>query len=242
LALVLGNIFSYLVSPKKKLTLILKDIEKISADSYDFIFTPDKQMPYRPGQYMEWTLAHKGSDSRGIRRYFTLASSPTEKELRLGVKFYNNGSSFKKKLLSLKRGDSIVASGLSGDFVLPKNKNEKLVFLAGGIGITPFRSMIQYLIDTKDKRAVTLLYSNKTVNDVAYREIFDRAQRLFGIKTFYALNRIDAKTIVEQVPDYKDRKFYLSGPRGMVTGFENLLQSLDIKKNNIKTDFFPGFA
>ena len=242
LALVLGNIFSYLVSPKKKLTLILKDIEKISADSYDFIFTPDKQMPYRPGQYMEWTLAHKGSDSRGIRRYFTLASSPTEKELRLGVKFYNNGSSFKKKLLSLKRGDSIVASGLSGDFVLPKNKNEKLVFLAGGIGITPFRSMIQYLIDTKDKRAVTLLYSNKTVNDVAYREIFDRAQRLFGIKTFYALNRIDAKTIVEQVPDYKDRKFYLSGPRGMVTGFENLLQSLGIKKNNIKTDFFPGFA
>ncbi len=242
LALVVGNIFSYLVSSKKKLTLVLDNIEKISVDSYDFIFTPEERLSYHPGQYMEWTLAHNGSDDRGIRRYFTLASSPTEEELRLGVKFHDKGSSFKKKLLSMKRGDSIVASGLAGDFVLPKNKNEKLVFLAGGIGITPFRSMIQYLIDTKDKRSVTLLYSNKTANDVVYREVFEEARRLLGIKTFYALARIDAKTITEQVPDYKDRIFYLSGPRSMVVGFEKLLESMGVKESNIKTDFFPGFA
>lgn len=256
LALVIGNIFSYLVSPKKKLTLVLDSIEKISVDSYDFVFTPDKQISYHPGQYMEWTLAHKGSDNRGIRRYFTLASSPTEGELRLGVKFNDKGSSFKKRLLSMKREDVIVASELAGDFILPKDKNEKLVFLAGGIGITPFRSMIQYMIDTKDKRSVTLFYSNKKANDVVYKEIFDRAQRLLGIKTIYALTspeadlsvlpnsvrRIDEKIIMEQIPDYKQRKFYLSGPRGMVTGFEKLLESIGVNDNHIKTDFFPGFA
>jgi len=256
LALILGNIFSYIVSPKKKLTLFLKNIQKISTDSYDFIFTPDQQMPYQPGQYMEWTLGHRRSDSRGIRRYFTLASSPTERELRLGVKFYEKGSSFKKKLLNMKKGESIVASGLAGDFILPKDKKKKLVFVAGGIGITPFRSQIQYLIDKQEARSVTLLYSNKTASDVAYKEVFDRAAQVFGLKTVYALTnsdanlsilpnsvrKIDAKTIIEQIPDYKERTFYLSGPRSMVTNFEDILQTLGLKKNQIKTDFFPGFA
>jgi ferredoxin-NADP reductase len=256
LALVLGNIFSYLVSPKKKLILTLKDIQKISADSYDFIFTPNQYMPYKPGQYMEWTLAHSKSDSRGIRRYFTLASSPTERELRLGIKFYNPGSSFKKKLLAMKKGESVVASGLAGDFVLPKDKNKKMVFIAGGIGITPFRSQIQYLIDKNEVRSITLLYSNKTAYDVAYKEVFDRAAQTLGIKTIYALtnpdadfsmlpnavNKIDAETITKQIPDYKERTFYLSGPHNMVKSFEDILQTLGLKNNQIKTDFFPGFV
>jgi ferredoxin-NADP reductase len=242
LALMVGNIFSYIVSPKKKLILILKKIQKISVDSYDFIFTPDQEMRYRPGQYMEWTLAHSRPDSRGIRRYFTLASSPTEPELRLGVKFYDKGSTFKKKLLELKSGEKIVASGLSGDFVLPKDRNKKLVFIAGGIGVTPFRSMIQYLIDKNEPRDITLLYSNKTVGDVAYKEVFDRAQELLGIKTVYSIGKMDTKIIVEQVPDYMERMFYLSGPQSVVTSFQKILQSMGIKANNIKTDFFPGFA
>ena len=256
LALVVGNIFAYIVSPKKKLVLTLKEAEQISADTYDFIFTPDKSFSFRPGQYMEWTLSHDRPDSRGIRRYFTLASSPTERELHLGVKFFENGSSFKEKMMKMKIGDKVVATGLAGSFVLPKDKNKKLVFIAGGIGVTPFRSMIKYLIDTGDRRAVTMLYSNKTAGDIAYKEIFDTAEKILGIKTVYALTapdadlsrlpsavrKIDSKTIAEKIPDYRDRIFYLSGPRGMVLGFRKTLGSMGIKKENIKTDFFPGFA
>jgi ferredoxin-NADP reductase len=256
LALAASNIFSYIASPKKKLVLILKDIKRISTDSYDFIFTPDKQMQYRPGQYMEWTLARKWPDSRGIRRYFTLASSPTERELRLGVKFYKNGSTFKEKLLSIKKGGRIVASGLAGDFVLPKDKKKKLVFIAGGIGITPFRSMIQYMIDKNEPREVTLLYSSKIAGDIAYKDIFDGAEQMLGIKTIYAITdpnenimqipnivkKVDADTIAKNIPDYKERTFYLSGPRGMVTDFEEILEDIGVKKNQIKTDYFPGFA
>jgi len=242
LALAVSNIFSYLVSPKQKLILALKKTQKISADSYDFIFSANQRMPYRPGQYMEWTLAHQGVDSRGIRRYFTLASSPTERELRLGVKFYENGSSFKKKLLDMREGERIVATGLAGDFVLPKDKNKKLVFMAGGIGITPFRSQIQYLMDKKEARPIILLYSNKAADGIAYKETFDQAEKMLGIKTFYASARMDYKTIMEQVPDYKQRMFYLSGPRGMVESFERTLQLMGVKKSSIKIDFFPGFA
>ncbi len=194
LALVVGNIFSYIVSPKKKLVLSLVGIEKTANDSYDFVFTPDQQMVYKPGQYMEWTLEHK-PDSRGMRRYFTLASSPTERELRLGIRFYEKGSTFKKKLLSMKKGDTIVASGLSGDFVLPKDKNKKLVFIAGGIGITPFRSMIKYLLDKNEKRSVTLLYSNRKTEDISYRELFSEAEQKLGLKTFYALTSPDSRFV-----------------------------------------------
>ena len=122
LALLFGNIFSYLVSPKKRLTLKLKRAVQIAPDTAEFIFTPDSKLNFKPGQYLEWTLGHEKVDSRGNRRYFTIASSPTEKELHLGVKFYPNGSSFKKALAFMEDGDKIIASQLSGDFVLPRNR------------------------------------------------------------------------------------------------------------------------
>ena len=101
LALVAGNLFSYLISPKIKLFPVLKEKLKIANDTADFVFSINSKFTYQPGQYMEWTLPHDHSDSRGNRRYFTLASSPTEPDLRIGVKFYEKGSSFKEALIDM---------------------------------------------------------------------------------------------------------------------------------------------
>ena len=195
---------------------------------------------------MEWTLPQKNPDSRGSRRYFTLAASPTEGNLRIGVKFYPNGSSFKNKLLSLNTSDLIVASQLSGEFILPKDPQEKLCFIAGGIGITPFRSIIKYLLDTNQKREITLFYSNKTAEDIVYKDIFDRAFQKLGIKTIYVntdkMGYIDETMIRERVSDFKDRTFYLSGPHSMVDAFEKTLKNMGISSSQIKIDFFPGYA
>ena len=87
LALIVGNVFSYLASPKGRFTLTLSSVERVGTDMYDFVFLPDRPLSFRPGQYLEWTLGHAFPDNRGNRRYFTIASSPTEKELHLGVKF-----------------------------------------------------------------------------------------------------------------------------------------------------------
>ena len=86
IALIIGNIFSYIVSPKYKLILTLKEKIRLSPDIYDFIFTPDSQINFTPGQYMEWTFAHPKPDDRGNRRYLSLASSPTEREINIGIK------------------------------------------------------------------------------------------------------------------------------------------------------------
>jgi ferredoxin-NADP reductase len=256
LALIAGNVFAYLVSPDKKLILKLDKIIRHTPDTYDFVFNPDKKMDFKPGQYMELTMEHPGQDSRGIRRYLTIASSPTEKEFRLGVKFYNKPSSFKKTLIHMKQGQEIVASQLAGDFTMPEDKNKKLVFIAGGIGITPFRSMIKYMLDKKEKRDVTLFYANWKQNDIAYKDVLDEAEKQLDIKTVYSVAETPAvlpdgrscrgllceRDIAEEVPDYMERLFYISGPHSMVTAFEGYLKKMGVKKSSIITDYFPGFA
>ena len=256
LSLLAGNIFSYFVSPKEKLILKLKEKTKVAEDTYDFSFTSDRHLYFKPGQYLEWTFGHYNPDTRGNRRYFTISSSPTEPEIHMGIKFYPQPSSFKKNLLNITPGDTIVASQLAGDFTIPKDPTKKLVFIAGGIGVTPFRSMIKFLIDAKQKRDIVLIYSNKKSTDIAYKDIFDQAELELGIKTVYSftdkdatpppypayMGFIDGKIIAKAMPDYLERYFYLSGPHGMVTAFEETLLSIGVKSSHIKTDFFPGFA
>jgi len=254
LALLIGNVFSYAVSPKGRFMLTLTSIQESAHDVYNFAFAPDRKLAFAPGQYMEWTLGHSHSDDRGNRRYFTIASSPTENEVHLGVKFYPQSSTFKQALAAMKTGDKISASHIAGNFVLPKDQRKKLVFIAGGIGVTPFRSMVQYLLDKKEQRSIVMFYSNKASADIAYKDVFDRAEAELGIKTIYAVTNektpppgmyngsLNAQLIAGQVPDYRDRTFYISGPHAMVEAFEKTLHEMGVSRLKIKSDFFPGFA
>lgn len=256
LALLAGNIFSFIASPKHKLILKLAEKTEIAPSIYEYSFKSNRKMAYLPGQFMEWTVEHPGQDSRGIRRYFTLASSPTEAEMKLGVKFYPEASSFKKYFLTISGDAKIVVSQLAGDFVMPCDPKQKLVFMAGGIGITPFRSMIKYLLDTKEARSIILLYSNRAGQDIVYQDVFEQAEQELGIKTVYTITDkkavptnwrgytgyVNEAMILKEAPDYQERMFYLSGPRVMVVAFEEMLKKLGVKKSRIKTDYFPGFA
>jgi glycine betaine catabolism B len=254
-ALLIGNIFSFGTGTKKRFTFVLEESRTVSEGIKEFIFNVDKKLDYKAGQYMEWTLNVKKSDARGNRRYFTIASSPTESNPCLGVRFYPEPSTFKRSLDTLSKGDEIHAGQISGEFTLPKDKSKKLVFLAGGIGITPFRSMIKYLIDMKERRNIVLIYSNRLVNEIAYQEIFKEGEN-FGLKTICTLSEtkelpegwngetgfIDEKMIKNHIPDFKERTFYISGSHLMVTAFKEMLQKMGVKKSQIKTDFFPGLV
>jgi glycine betaine catabolism B len=246
LALILGNIFSYIVSSKQKLFLNLKEHVKISPDTYDFIFENRQSFNFLPGQYLEWTLGHDRVDSRGTRRYFTIASSPTEKDIRLGVKIDpSSSSSFKIKLMSLKQNAPIVASQLSGDFVLPKETNKKLVFIAGGIGITPFRSVLKYLTDKNEKRDIVLIYTASDEDQFVYKDVFAEAVAKLDVTVILFNTKkeghMTSDRLVKEIPDFKDRTFYISGSHGVVVSFENLLKELRVSRNQIVTDYFPGY-
>ena len=245
LALVVSNLFSYLVNPKSRLLLKFKSKKLISTDTYDFEFEPNYTPAFTPGQYMEWTLSHGHPDDRGNRRYFTIASAPEEKNIHLGIKFYPQSSSYKSALFRFRGGDKILAGSLSGDFVLPKDPQRKLAFIAGGIGITPFVSIAKHLLNKKEQRDIVLLYSCKNANDVSYKDIFDQALSV-GLKTNYFLTEQDGMLnqdkITKAVPDYASRTFYLSGPHGMVKAFEKTLKKMGVPRRQIKIDFFPGYV
>src|SRR3989344_141380 len=248
-ALLVGNLFSYLVSPKQKLMLKLETKIDIAKNTENFIFKTEEKLDFKPGQYLEWTLPLEKPDTRGNRRYFTIASSPTESDISVGVKFYDKPSAFKETMSEMKTGDSIVVSQLAGDFTMPKDINQKLVFIAGGIGITPFRSMIKYLLDMNEKRDIVLFYSNNTEADIAYKDIFDMAETKLGIKTVYTLTDkntpppsdwggrvgfVDDKMIKEAASDWQERIFYISGPNVMVDVFKETLKKMGLNHNQIK--------
>ncbi len=256
LALVIANIFSYIVAPKIRLVMTFAEKNELANSVYQFVFHTNQKFTFQPGQYMEWTFPHEHSDSRGNRRYFTIASSPTEPDVKLGLKFYENSSSYKKALLETKPGRMMVASQLAGEFTMPKDPTQKLVFIAGGIGVTPFRSMLKYLIDKNEKREIVVFFANKTEDEICYKDIFEEAKKKLDIKTVYVLSdetkipknwqgkvgHIDMDMIKSEVPDYMERTFYISGPHAMVNAFQDVLSSVGVAKNKIKSDFFPGFA
>jgi ferredoxin-NADP reductase len=222
----------------------------------DFVFTPSRRLTFAPGQYIECTLAHPHPDSRGNRRLFSIASSPTEETVRLGVRLYPRSSSYKTALFAMNAHTGMIGGQIAGDFTLPAEHTQKLVFIAGGVGITPFRSMLKYLVDTKQRRDIILIYAGKTSADLVYRDIVGEAQTRVGIKVVYTLTdsgavpanwsgnrgRIDAEMIRQTVPDLLERIYYLSGPPDMVTSHRRVLRTLGIKREQIKTDYFYGLV
>lgn len=251
-ALLLGNIYAFVVAPKFRATLRLKEIQKISDQVYNFVFQPDKKFAFVPGQYMEWTLPNVPFDSRGNRRTFTIASSPSEDDIYLGVKFYNPTSAYKYVMSQLKPGDYMYGSQLAGNFTLNGNEAKKLAFIAGGIGITPFRSMVKYLSDHNIKSDITIIYIVSKPDELAYtKELL--AARNIGVRLVPVLSNkaqqvsgmvqasLGANLISWAVPDYAERVFYISGPDAMVTSGKNILRDMGIGSSHIKTDHFSGY-
>lgn len=252
LALVASNIYSFAVSPKYRTVLRLREKRQLSARVFDFSFTPDRPLTFQAGQYMEYTLATP-LDDRGNRRTFTIASSPLERDLHIGVKFYEPSSTFKQTLHALEPGAVIYAGQIAGDFTLPKNPAQKLVFVAGGIGITPFRSMVQYLADTSESRDIVIFYIVSDPTELSYLDVFEQpmARTIKIVKILTAAEApkdwqgyhgpLTNDIITREAPDIHERLCYLSGPQAMVQHYKAELRAIGIRRRQIKTDYFSGY-
>ncbi len=242
LALVLGNILFFVIKPRSKFVLVLKEKIQLAPDIYEFVFKSNRKINHIPGQYIEWTIPHKKADSRGKRRFFTIASSPTEDEIKLGVRVNKESSSFKNALLQMQSGSNTFAAHVAGDFIL--DESSPSVFIAGGIGVTPFRSIIKYLSDTNKQQKVDLFYFVRKPEDFVYKDIFDLASQKIGIHVHYIVSDSNTnieKLIKDHVKDYSRAKYYISGPSAMVDSYKKILKLMKIDRNKIVTDYFPGY-
>ncbi len=255
-ALLVGNLFSYVVSPSFKARLSLKESREIGSGIWAFTFAKPAGFTHKLGQYMEWTLPVPHGDSRGSRRHFSIASSPTEPDIMIAARFTPPLSRYKQFLARMEPGSAITAGELGGDFVLPKDPSVPLAFIAGGIGITPFRSMIKYLVDTGQRRDIVLLYSNYREEEIVFKDVLCDAEKKAGVRVVHTLTNkakartgwqgrtgvIDAAMIRRDVPDFAARHFFVSGSPGMVNTMKNVLRNVGVPRRHIRSDYFPGYS
>jgi len=229
---------------KMKATLVKKTEEAKGTKS--FYFETDEEFSYLPGQYFYFTLPKLNfEDKRGETRHFTISLSPTEgKNLRITTRIRDE-SGFKKTLDSYPLGTAIETEGPTGTFIFDEAETGSHVFIAGGIGITPFRSFIKYVIDKGLKTPIHLIYSNSD-NDFIFKkelEAWDKENE--NIKVDFVdsskVGHLDEKMIKKLVSDVNLPTFWVVGPPPMVDAVEKILEDMKISGDKIRVEKFTGY-
>jgi ferredoxin-NADP reductase len=223
--------------------------EQIAHNIQTFWFKPEKPVRYTAGQFTEIQLPHDDADDRGIKRWFTLSSSPTEEMISITTKFASHqGSTFKQHLRELQPGTPLKLASTMGDFVLPKDKTIPLVFVAGGMGITPMRSMAKWLSDTGEKRDIHLIYAVTEEDELAFVPLFKEYDLKFTPVVKQPNGDYKGETgslsvgcILELAPDDGRNMYFLSGPEPMIENFVKEFEAKGFAKDRLVTDYFPGY-
>lgn len=251
LALLIGNIVALVFARRYAISLTLKKRQPLTPTTDEFIFETKEPLIYEPGQYMEIMIPHKRADFRGTRRRFSITSLPGKNQVSFGIKFYEPSSTFKQTLRTLGEGAIVRTTAIAGDFVLPKDAKQPLLFVAGGIGITPFASHLRWLESVSEKRDITLVYAVSGEEEIAYRDLLTGE----GLKVIivspekpknmpknwiHSKNaRMDYAELAELVPDISSRLSYISGPTPFVQIGKKQLRKLGAR--GVKTDYFAGY-
>lgn len=211
-------------------------------DVKEFVFLLPQSFSWTAGQYMHYVIPHD-ADDRGTERWFTISSAPSENEIRITTRInHDHSSSFKEKLLALQPGDTIEADGPEGDFVL-QDPSRNYLFIVGGIGITPVRSILVEAAAKGIELNATLLYANRN-EDIPFRNELDELQaRNPRLKINYLIepSRIDETVLQETINATPNPLVYISGPKPMVKSLAAQVKAMGIEKQNLKVDDFPGY-
>jgi ferredoxin-NADP reductase len=224
-----------------QLTLVERKTEVPGVES--FIFKAHEGITWKAGQYLHYVLHHLPTDDRGSDRWFTIASAPYEGRPMITTRLSaEKPSSFKTMLSRMNVGDAIEATDVDGNFTLD-DEGGSYVFLAGGIGITPFHSMLKELDHEGKKLDITLLYANRD-EQVPYKdelELFRKNNPHLTIEYITAPKQIDQECIQKFVPDIKKPYVCVAGPEPMVKKYNEMLLDMGVDETHIKLDDFPGY-
>jgi ferredoxin-NADP reductase len=226
--------------------LTLDEITTHAPHIATFWFKPERKMEYIAGQFIDLTLPQMTGEERN-RRWFTLSSSPTEERLAITTQIGpQNSSIYKRTLSGLTPGDIVAASEPMGDFVLPMQRTTPILFVAGGMGITPVRSIIKWLHDQRQHRPIQLLHAVHEPADV----LFDDIVTNYGIQPTYiasepniewkhSVGRINAAQLISL--SHPEGYIYISGPESMTERLVDELREMKFPTNRVVTDYFPGY-
>ena len=216
------------------------------------LFAVEDYPDYRPGAYFWVELPDRGhEDEKGLRRHISLVTSPTDKGV-VGLATRLRDSAFKQTLSELELGDEVEVEEPKGSFLLPEDTGGEYVFVAGGIGITVFRSMLRYIADESLPYRVTLVYSNRDRESTAFLDELDGLERrIEGLRVILVMTdeetwegerrRLDAAVIGELVGGLEDKTFMIAGPPGMVEGVSDSLLAAGLPEDSVVAGKFSGY-
>ncbi len=223
--------------------------EPLASNISTFYFKPETDFDYTAGQYIELYIDHLNPDNRGSKRWFTLSSSPKDEYLTITTKFSDPSSSFKTALRNLKPNQELNMLGPFGDFVLPKLVQTDLIFVAGGIGLTPFHSMLKWLNQTKEERPIKFLYGVHSEDQIIFIDEFNSFKQHVSVIVDSPSDswggergKLNAEIIIGLTNPKAESQIYISGPEPMVEALGEDLIKHKIKKSQIVQDSFPNYT
>jgi len=234
---------------------ILKGRDSLCTGTTGLYFEKPDGFSFRPGQFVNFTLDSPiVTDAGGSTRTLSIASAPHEKELMVAMRMRDTG--FKRAASALPIGAPFLLEGPFGNLILHRNTARPAVFLAGGIGITPFRSIIRHATEVGSTHEISLFYSIRRVEEAAFLKELEDIQELNprfrfiptithpeGIPQHWGgeLGHITEAMLAKWIPDFQSPIFYIAGPPGMVTGMRKILDDAGVSDDDIRAEEFAGY-
>lgn len=234
---------------------ILKWRDTLCDGTTGLCFEKPDGFTFKPGQFANFSLdSVLMTDAGGVTRTLSIASAPHEKDLMVAMRMRDTG--FKRIASALPIGAPFLLEGPYGNLILHKDVKRPAVFLAGGIGITPFRSMIRHATEVGKARQIFLFYSIRRLGEAAFLDELREIQELNRGFTFIPtvthpegiprhwrgeVGHITEPMLRSWIPDFEDPIFYVAGPPGMVAGMREMLAVAGAPDDNIRAEEFAGY-
>ena len=229
--------------------------EEVAESTMAFRFEKPESMTYVAGQYLHWDIVDPPeTDDQGTMRAFTLASAPYESTIMATTRIRD--SAYKRDLMAMEIGDEVELDEPQGELVLHDDAERAAVFVTGGIGITPVRSMVLQSLHDNSGHPLHIFFSNKTPQDAAFLDelasVAGSSDRVTFVPTMTAVEdtdtqwsgergHIDAEMLDRYVPDLDAATYYVSGPADMIESMQDMLRSAGVKDQDIRSEEFPGY-
>lgn len=226
--------------------------EEIANDTMAFYFEKPEGFEYRAGQFADYTLLNPSeTDAEGNTRGFSLITAPFEDTIGAATRLRD--TAFKRVLRDLPIGTEVKLDAPYGDFTLHKTETTPAVFIIGGIGATPVRSMVAQATHDKTAHKITMIHANHTPADAPFKADFEQFAKDNPNFTYVSVatqdvpdwdgerGHVDGAMLKRHVADLNAPIYYLSGPEGMVKAMRELLVGLGVNEDNIRTEEFAGY-
>src|SRR5215470_19623875 len=228
---------------------------EVAEGTMAFQFERPPGFEFRPGQSADLTLLNPPeTDSEGNTRTFSIASAPFEDQLMFATRMRD--TAFKRSLKKMPLGTVVKMDSAMGSFTLHKNSAKPAVFLAGGIGVTPFSSIVRQADHDRVPHKLYLFYSNRRPEDAPFVEVLQNLEKTNPQFRFIATmtemrrskktwngetGRIDQEMLSKYLNELRGPIYYVAGPPALVSGMRKMLVASGVDEDEIRSDEFSGY-